>query len=113
VAALFALSLLFVPVFTIVPPHAYGTALICIGVFMLSPITRINFADYTELLPAFLTMVLTCFTYNIGVGVTAGLLSYPVLKVLAGRARELSAGQWLLAALSLVFYIFYPYRSAG
>ncbi len=110
VAALFALSLLFVPLLTIVPPHAYGTVLICIGIFMLSPVTRINFSDYTELLPAFLTIVLTCFTFNIGVGVTAGLLSYPVLKLLAGRVREVAAAQWVLAALSLAFYLFYPYQ---
>ena len=71
VALLFALSLFCVPLLTIVPPHAYGTALIAIGIFMISPITRINFSDYTELIPAFLTITLTCFTFNIGVGVFA------------------------------------------
>ena len=56
------------------------------------PITRIDFSDYTELIPAFLTIVLMVFTYNIGVGMTAGLLAYPVLKTLAGRGREVRAG---------------------
>ncbi len=110
VALLFLLSLFFAPLFTMVPSHAYGTALIVIGIFMISPITRLDFSDYTELIPAFLTIVLISFTYNIGVGMTAGLLSYPVFKTLAGRAREVSPGMWVFAALSLLFYVFYPYK---
>jgi AGZA family xanthine/uracil permease-like MFS transporter len=110
VAGLFLLALFFAPLLTSVPPHAYGTALIVIGTFMISPITRIDFSDYTELIPAFITIVMMIFTFNIGVGMTAGLLSYPVLKILAGRRREVPAGMWAFAALSLLFYIFYPYR---
>ncbi len=98
------------PILTAVPPHAYGTALIVIGIFMISPLTKIDFSDYTELVPAFLTIVLMIFTYNIGVGMTAGLLAYPLLKTVNGRFREVPAGMWVFAALSLVFYIFYPYR---
>jgi AGZA family xanthine/uracil permease-like MFS transporter len=110
VAGLFALSLFCVPLLTVVPPHAYGTALMAIGVFMLAPVTRIEFGDYTELIPAFLTIALTCFTFNIGVGVTAGLLTHPVMKTLAGRVRQVSLAQWVLAALSLLFYLCYPYK---
>ena len=109
VAALFLLSLLFAPVFTIVPPHAYGAVLILIGVFMIRPVTRIDFSDYTELIPGFLTIVLMSFTYNIGVGMTAGLITYPILKVLCGRTREVTPGMWVLAAFSLSFFVFYPY----
>ena len=58
VALPFLLSLLFAPLFTVVPPHAYGIALIVIGSFMIQPITKIDFEDCTELVPAFLTMVL-------------------------------------------------------
>jgi AGZA family xanthine/uracil permease-like MFS transporter len=110
VAVLFLLALFFAPLFTAVPPHAYGTALIVIGIFMISPITKINYADYTELIPAFLTIVLMIFTYNIGVGMTAGLLSYPIFKTLSGRHREVPLGMWVFAALSLLFYAFYPYK---
>ncbi len=109
-AGLFLLALFFAPLLTVVPPHAYGPALVVIGIFMLNPITRIDFSDYTELIPAFLTIVLMIFTYNIGVGMTAGLLTYPVLKALSGRVREVRAGMWVFAVLSLAFYIFYPYR---
>ena len=109
VAGLFLLSLFFAPLFTAVPPHAYGAVLIVIGIFMVSPIARIPFDDYTELVPAFLTIAGMCFTYNIGVGMTAGLVIYPLLKALAGRRREVPAGLWILGAMSLSYYVFYPY----
>ena len=111
VAFLFLLSLFFAPLFTAVPPHAYGSVLIVIGIFMIRPVTKIDFEDYTELVPAFLTIVLMSFTFNIGVGMTAGLLSYPLLKILSGRIREVAPGMWVLAAMSLCFYLFYPYPS--
>ncbi len=110
VAGLFFLALFFSPVLTAVPPHAYGTALIVTGIFMISPITRIDFSDFSELVPSFLTIVLMVFTFNIGVGMTAGLLAHPLLKTISGRYREVPAGMWVFAALSLLFYIFYPYR---
>lgn len=108
VAGFFALSLFFAPLFTMVPSHAAGIALIIIGSFMIQPITRLDFDDFTELIPAFLTVVLMIFTYNIGVGMTTGLLSYPLIKLLTGRVREVSAGMWVLAALSLSFFILMP-----
>ncbi len=110
VGVLFLLALFFAPVLTSVPPHAYGAALIAIGSFMISPITRIDIYDYTELIPAFLTIVMMIFTFNIGVGITAGLLSYPLLKTMVGKYKEVPIGMWVFAALSLLFYIFYPYH---
>jgi len=108
VAALFALSLFFAPLFTIVPPHAYGIALIVIGSFMISPITQIDFNDLTELIPAFLTIVLMIFTYNIGVGMTSGMITYVLMKVCTGRKDEIKAGMWVLAVLSVSLFIFLP-----
>jgi AGZA family xanthine/uracil permease-like MFS transporter len=107
-AALFLLALFFAPLFTAVPAHAYGVALIIIGSFMITPLTRIRFDDNTELIPAFLTIVLISFTYNIGVGITTGLLAWPLCKALSGRMREIPAGAWILALLSLSFFLFYP-----
>lgn len=49
------------------------------------------------------------FTYNLGIGMTAGFVTYPLVKVVAGRWREVPAGMWILGALSAVFYVFYPY----
>ncbi len=109
VACLFLLSLFLAPFLTAVPPQAYGPALIVVGYLMVTPITRIDLNDYTELFPAFAVIVLMSFTYNIGVGITAGFLLYPIFKLVAGRVGEVSPGLWVLCALSLLFYIFYPY----
>jgi len=108
-ALLFLLSLFFAPFLTSVPPQAYGPALIAVGYLMLKPITKINLDDYTELFPAFAVVILMSFTFNIGIGITAGFVLYPFFKLTAGRQREISPGLWVLAALSLLFYIFYPY----
>ncbi len=108
-ALLFLLALFFTPFFTAVPAMAYGPALIMVGLLMLSPITRIKFDDYTELIPAFMTVVLMSFTFNIGVGMTAGFVLYPFFKIVSGRTREVHPGMWILGILSLLFFIFYPY----
>ena len=93
------------------PPHAYGATLVVIGILMIAPVAKLDFSDLTELVPAFLTIVLTAFTYNLGVGMTAGLVVYPVLKLATGRAREVPTAMWLLALLALGFYVVYPYRA--
>jgi AGZA family xanthine/uracil permease-like MFS transporter len=77
---------------------------------MLRPITRIDFDDLTELVPAFAVVTLMSFTFNIGVGMTAGFVLYPLCKIVAGRWREITPGLWVLALLSLAFFVFYPYR---
>ena len=110
VAAMFLLSLFISPMLTAVPPHAYGPVLVLIGCMMIKPVANLNFDDYTELIPAFLTISLISFTFNIGVGITAGLLTYPVLKTITGRGSEVPAPLWILAGLSLLFYISYPYH---
>jgi AGZA family xanthine/uracil permease-like MFS transporter len=110
VAVLFLLSLFLSPLLTIVPPHAYGPVLIIIGSFMIKPVASLDFDDYTELIPAFLTITLISFTYNIGVGMTAGILTYPILKTVAGRRSEVPPALWILAGLSLLFYLSYPYH---
>ena len=107
-AALFAVSLFFIP---LVEPlqqlrFAYAPALIAVGVLMLGSIRNIDFDDLTELVPAFATIVVMVFTYNIGNGLTAGLVLYPVIKVLAGRGRELRAGSIVLALICLSYYLF-------
>ena len=105
---LFAATLFFIP---LVQPlqtlgYVYGPALIAVGVLMMSSVRRIDWDDATEAVPAFVTLAMIVFTYNIANGLTAGLIAYPVLKVLAGRAREVSAGAAVLAAMCLVYYVF-------
>lgn len=108
VAFLFLLSLFFAPLLTIVPPHAYGIALVAIGSFMIRPVTRIDFDDVTELVPAFLTVTLMVFTYNIGVGMTAGMITHVLLKLFTGRAAEVRPGMWVLALLSAMLFVCLP-----
>jgi AGZA family xanthine/uracil permease-like MFS transporter len=109
-AVLFAAALFFAPLITAIPSAAYSPALIVVGLQMLAPIARIDFDDYTEMIPAFAVVVLMSFTYNIGIGITGGFVLYPFFKLVTGRAREVSAGLWVLSAFSLLFFIFYPYR---
>jgi len=76
---------------------------------MIAPITRLRFDDYSEILPAFSIIVMMSFTYNIGIGMTAGFVVYPLIKILSGRRGDIKAGMWVLALLSLLFFVFYPY----
>jgi adenine/guanine/hypoxanthine permease len=108
-ALCFVVALFFSPFVAAIPAQAYGPALIVVGLLMLAPITKIQFDDFTELIPAFAVVALMSFTYNIGVGITAGFVLYPFCKLVSGRVREIKPGLWVLAALSLLFFVFYPY----
>lgn len=88
VGLLFLVALFFAPFLTVVPPEAYGPALIVVGFFMLEPIKKIKLDDPTELFPALAVIILMSFTYNIGVGITAGFVLYPLFKLAAGRQRK-------------------------
>jgi len=107
-AGLFAASLFFVP---LVEPlqrlhYAYAPALVAVGLLMTSSARHIDFDDLTELVPSFATIVMMVFTYNIGNGLTAGLVLYPLVKVAAGRSAEVKSGAWALAAISAVYFGF-------
>jgi adenine/guanine/hypoxanthine permease len=105
----FAGTLFFAPFIAAIPPQAYGPALIFVGLLMLAPITRIPFDDLTELVPAFGVIALMAFTYNVGVGMTAGFVLYPFCKIVSGRAREVRPALWALTVMSCLFFVFYPY----
>ena len=107
-AGLFALSLFFIPLFEPLQSlrYAYGPALIAVGLLMTASVARIAFDDLTELVPAFATITMMVFTYNIANGLTAGLVLYPVVKLLAGRHRELSAGAVVLGLACGAYYVF-------
>lgn len=109
-AFLFLLALFFAPFLTAIQAFAYGPALIIVGIFMLEPIKKIDFTNYSELVPAFCTIVLMSFTFNIGIGMTAGFVLYPLFKIFNGEWRKIHPGLWILGILSLLFYIFYPYH---
>jgi AGZA family xanthine/uracil permease-like MFS transporter len=107
-AGLFAVSLFFIP---LVRPlqqltYAYGPALMAVGVLMLPAITKIDFSDLSETVPALATIAMMLFTYNIANGLTAGLVLYPIFKLAAGRFREISLGSIVLGGLCLVYFVF-------
>ena len=102
-------TLFLAPLLTAVPACAYGAAIIFVGLLMMSPIRAIKFDDLTEAIPAFGVIVLMSFTFNLGMGLTAGFVLYPLAKLMAGQAREVRLGAWLLGLLSALFFWFYPY----
>ncbi|PKL84145.1 MAG: guanine permease [Ignavibacteriae bacterium HGW-Ignavibacteriae-3] len=106
---LFLGALFLAPVFSVIPPYAYGSALIIVGLLMLSPLSHIIFDDLAETIPTFITMTLMSFTFNLGIGMTAGFVVYPLTMFVAGRIKTVSAGMWILFSFSVLFYIFYPY----
>jgi AGZA family xanthine/uracil permease-like MFS transporter len=69
----------------------------------------LKFDDFSEVVPVFCIIVMMSFTFNIGIGMTAGFVVYPLFKTLAGRIDEVKPGLWVLAVLSLLFFLFYPY----
>lgn len=107
-AGFFALALFFIPLAEALQQlrFAYGPALIAVGVLMIGAIRNVDFQDVSEVVPAFVTVTMMVFTYNIANGLTAGLVILPVMKAAAGRARELNAGSIVLALLCLVYYVF-------
>ncbi|HSB61628.1 MAG TPA: NCS2 family permease [Vicinamibacteria bacterium] len=107
-AVLFAGSLFFIPLLEPLQTlqYAYAPALVAVGLLMTGSFARIEFEDLTELVPAFVTITLMVFTYNIGNGLTAGLLVYPLVKAAAGRLREVKPGAYALALVCAVYYVF-------
>ncbi len=108
-AFLFLLALFFAPLLNAIPAFAYGPALIIVGMLMMEPIKNLDFNDLTEVISVFTIIIMMSFTYNIGVGLTASFIIYPLMKVLAGRTNEVPSGLWILSLLSVLFFLFYPY----
>jgi AGZA family xanthine/uracil permease-like MFS transporter len=108
-AMFFLVALFFAPLFGAIPSFAYGPALIIVGLLMMTPVVKLRFDDLSEVIPVFSIVVLMSFTYNIGIGMTAGFVLYPVLKLLAGRTADIKPGMWVLAAFSILLFIFYRY----
>lgn len=101
-AGLFFLALFFAPLIGIVPAYATAPALIIVGVYMFKNIKEIDFNDFTEAIPAFLTIVLMPLTFSISIGLSFGFISYVILKLAVGKASSVSMLMWGIAALSVL-----------
>lgn len=106
VAGMFLLALFFAPLFIMIPGAATAPALIMVGLFMLSPIQKIDLNDFTEAIPAFLTIIIMPLTYSIAEGIVFGMLSYVLLKMLTGKFRDLSITMYIIALLFIAKIIF-------
>lgn len=105
-ALLFLVSLLVFPIFSLVPKAATSPALIIVGMFMMAPIMDIDFKDYTEAIPAFLTIVMMPFAYSIAEGIVFGMISYTLIKTVSGQYRKVSPLMWVLSVLFVLKYVF-------
>lgn len=106
IAALFLISLLFAPLIGLVPGFATAPALILVGALMMAEIVHVKFDDFTDALPAFLTIIMMPLTFSIANGFAFGFISYTFVKVLAGRAKEVSVVMWLVSLAFLAnFYM--------
>lgn len=105
-ACMFFLALFLSPIFGMIPGEATAPALILVGLFMMSPIKEIDLEDFTEAIPAFLTIVMMPFAYSIAQGIVFGMVSYVLLKVLSGRRKEVSGVMYVLAVLFILSHIF-------
>jgi len=103
---LFLLALLISPLATMIPNAATAPALIIVGVLMASSVLDIDFDDFTEGFPAFITFVLMPFTYSIANGIAGGIIFYTILKVGTGKAKQVHWMMYILFALVVSRYIF-------
>ncbi|EMV89240.1 putative permease yicO [Escherichia coli 2860050] len=99
VGVMFLLVMFFSPLVAMVPPYATAGALIFVGVLMTSSLARVNWDDFTESVPAFITTVMMPFTFSITEGIALGFMSYCIMKVCTGRWRDLNLCVGVVAAL--------------
>lgn len=105
-AACFALALVFSPVFLAIPGAATAPALIIVGMMMMLPVVKIDWTNYVDAIPAFLTMIMMPLAYSISDGILVGMVSYVVLNALTGKIRQITPTMWVLATLFVLKYIF-------
>ena len=105
---LFALSLLLSPIFLAIPSFATAPALIVVGYLMLTSVTKIDFSDMTEAIPCFIAIIAMPFMYSISEGISMGVISYVVINLITGKAKEkkISVLMYVLAVLFVLKYIF-------
>lgn len=105
IAVCFAIALMFSPLFLAIPGAATGPVLFIVGVMMASPVRDIDWSDYSEAIPAFVTMLLMPLAYSISDGIMLGMITYTVLNALAGKLKKVSVMMWVLAALFILRYV--------
>lgn len=113
VAALFALSVFFIPLLAAVPAFATAPALIVVGVLMAGNVRFIRWDDPAESIPSFLIILLMPLTYSIAEGLAIGFITYPLIKVFQGKAHETSLAVWILAGIFVLRFILMALNIGG
>ncbi len=101
----FLLALFFAPLFLAIPAAATTPVLVLVGLMMMSSVTKINFNDYAEAIPAFICVLLMPLTYSISEGIVLGHLSYIFINLLSGNHKKMTIGMYILAAFFLVKFL--------
>ncbi|GAA4204586.1 NCS2 family permease [Streptosporangium oxazolinicum] len=107
---LFLLAIFLSPLVAVVPYEAAAPALVVVGFLMTTAIREIDFTDYEISIPAFLTIVLMPFTYSIATGIGAGFVTFVLIKLVKGKAREVHPLMWTVAALFVVYFALGPIK---
>ncbi|NJN03609.1 MAG: NCS2 family permease [Leptolyngbyaceae cyanobacterium RM1_1_2] len=105
VAALFLLSIFFIPLLSAIPAYATAAALVIVGVLMAGNVTGINWSDPAESIPCFLTILLMPLTFSIAEGLAVGFITYPLIKAFQGKAGEIGVAIWILAAVFILRFV--------
>ena len=106
IAALFGVAMFCAPLVAAIPSYATAPALILVGALMCGSVAKVKWDDFSEAVPAFLTLVVTPLTFSIATGLSLGLLSFTFLKLFTGKYREISPLIWVLSVLFLLRYAF-------
>jgi len=106
IAALFLAAMFCAPIVAAIPSYATSPALILVGALMCGAVAKVKWGDFTDAVPAFLTLIGTPLTFSIATGLSMGLLSFTFLKLFTGKHREISPLIWVLSVLFLLRYAF-------
>ena len=104
-AVCFAVALFFSPIFLAIPGAATAPILVIVGVFMMSPIRDIDFENYSEAIPAFITLIAMPLCYSISDGIMLGMISYVLINLLCCNFKKISPAAYILAAIFVAKYI--------
>lgn len=106
IACLFLVGMLFVPLAYFIPAAATAPALIIVGFFMITMIQKIEWDNFEEALPAFLTITSMTFTFSISKGIGFGFISYCIIKLALGKWREVHPLMWVVSVIFMIYFIF-------
>lgn len=106
VSGLFLIGMLFVPLAYFIPSAATAPALIIVGFFMITMINKINWDNFEEALPAFLTITAMTFTFSISKGIGFGFISYCIIKLVTGKWKEVHPLMWIVSLIFIIYFIF-------